>query len=53
MSILLLIGISMDLVRAENQYRSQPRYQNNNRQQQRLQPNVSDAEYPSYYYECV
>lgn len=47
MAVLLLIGISMDLVRAENQYRSQ------NSRHQRMQPNLTDADYPSYYYECV
>lgn len=63
MVVFILFGISMNLVRAENQYRQphqqQQRYQNNNnhnnnnRQQQRLQPNVSDANDDSYYYECV
>lgn len=58
MAVLLLIGISMDLVRAESQYRSQPheRYQNSQQQQQqqqqRMEPNLTDADYPSYY-ECV
>ncbi|XP_055306913.1 uncharacterized protein LOC129571171 [Sitodiplosis mosellana] len=58
MVVLILFGISMNLVRAENQYRQphqqqQQRYQNNNNnRQQRMQPNVSDATDDSaYYYE--
>lgn len=64
MVVFILFGISMNLVRAENQYRQphqqhqQQRYQNNNnqrqQQQQRLQPNVSDdVDNSAYYYECV
>lgn len=53
MVVFILFGVSMNLVRAENQYRQQQRYQNT-RQQQRLQPNVSDLDLSaSYYYECV
>lgn len=56
MVVLILFGISMNLVRAENQYRQphqqQQRYQNN-RQQQRMQPNLSDVDNSAYYYECV
>lgn len=58
MVVFILFGISMNLIRAENQYRQphqqqqQQRYQNN-RQQQRMQPNLSDVDNSAYYYECV
>lgn len=53
MIVFILFGISMNIVRAENQYRQQQRYQNS-RQQQRYQPNISDLDLSaSYYYECV
>ncbi|XP_031626110.1 uncharacterized protein LOC116342577 [Contarinia nasturtii] len=59
MVVFILFGISMNLVRAENQYRQphqqqqqQQRYQNNNNQrQQQLQPNISDVDNSAYYYE--
>lgn len=58
MVVFILFGISLNLVRAENQYRQphqqqqQQRYQNN-RQQQRVQPNISEVDNSAYYYECV
>lgn len=56
MVVFILFGISLNLVRAENQYRQpqqqQQRYQNN-RQQQRLQPNITEVDNSASYYECV
>lgn len=58
MVVFILFGISMNLVRAENQYRQphqqQQRYQNNNRQQQqRLQPNITEVDNSASFYEYV
>lgn len=67
MVVFILVGISMNLVRAENnQYRQPHRYQNNrqqstsssSQQQQqpstdKLRPNLSDIDDSAYYYECV
>lgn len=55
MVVFILFGISMNLVRAENQYRQphQQRYQNNRQQQQRLQPNITEVDNSASFYEYV
>lgn len=62
MIVLILVGISLNMVRADNQLphrqqqqQQQQRYQNNRQQyQQRSPPNVTkDVDYSAYYYECV